>query len=350
MNDSQRAIGSPRKGRGRRFFLIFILIVVVWAVVGFLATIPVAGNHPYWRALRARPEDFGLKAENVSFSSTDGIPLKGWYIRSQGNSRGTLIIAHGINGNRSDMLSRGAFLVRDNYNTLLIDLRDHGESGGTYAGPGYMESRDILGALKYLQGRGEAGPIAVMGHSYGAVAGLYAASQSSDISAVISDSAFISFEDMVKRATTLLAKDPERSFWERLGLRLAGFQVTEWAVKPIYYLRTGAWLDGKKADSLVAISSIGMRPILFISGEKDEICPPQNAKRMYNAALSPEKRLLVVPNAEHDSTYSTAPQLYESTVVGFLQRALQRAAPVGESKICHTCEWRERNDPALARR
>jgi uncharacterized protein len=51
-----------------------------------------------------------------------------------------VIIAHGINGNRSDVLSHAAFLVRDNYNALLIDLRDHGESGGTYAGPGYTES------------------------------------------------------------------------------------------------------------------------------------------------------------------------------------------------------------------
>ena len=249
-----------------------------------------------------------------------------------------MIIAHGINGNRSDMLSRGAFLVRDGYNTLLIDLRDHGESGGTYAGPGYMESRDILGALKYLQNRGEAGPIAVMGHSYGAVAALYAASQSTDIAAVISDSAFISFEDMVSRATTLLAKDPERSFWERLGLRLAGFRITLWAVKPIYYLRTHVWLDGKKADALVAISRIGMRPILFISGEKDAICPPQNAKRMYDAALSPDKVLLIVPGAEHDTTFSTPPQLYESTVVDFLQSAFSAATLVGESKICQTCK------------
>ena len=338
MDDPPKATNSSRKSRARHLLLTFIAIIAVWAIAGFLATIPVAGNHPYWRMFRGRPEDFGLKAEDVSFSSTDGIPLKGWYIRSQGIARATVIIAHGINGNRSDMLSRAAFLVRDNYNTLLIDLRDHGESGGTYAGPGYMESRDILGALKYLQDRGEPGQIAIMGHSYGAVAALYAATQSPDIAAVIADGAFISFEDMVSRATTLLAKDPERSFWERLGLRLAGFRITLWAVKPIYYLRTHVWLDGKKADALVAISRIGMRPILFISGEKDEICPPQNAKRMYDAARSPEKLLLVVPNAEHDTTYSTNPQLYESTVVGFLEKALQRAALVGESRICQTCK------------
>ena len=222
------------------------------------------------------------------------------------------------------------FWVRDNYNTLLVDLRDHGESGGNYAGPGYMESRDILGALKYLQDRGPTGPIAAMGHSYGAVAALYAAAQSPDIAAVIADGACLSFEDMVSRATILLSKDPERSFWERLGLRLAGFRATEWAVKPIYYLRTGVWLSGREADSLVPISRMGMRPILFISGARDEICPSQNARLMYNAARSPQKRLLVIPNAEHDTTYQTAPQLYESTVKRFLEDALQRPAPPEE--------------------
>ena len=107
----------------------------------------------------------------------------------------------------------------------------------------------------------------------------------------------------MSRATILLSKDPERSFWERLGLRLAGFRATEWAVKPIYYLRTGVWLSGREADSLVPISRVGIRPILFISGERDEICPPQNARLMYNAAHSQQKRLLVIPNAEHDTTY-----------------------------------------------
>ena len=318
---NQRAGAIPsRRVSLWRALLIFASLFAVWAVVGFLATIPVAGEHPYWRTLRTHPSDFDLVAEDVSFSATDKIPLRGWYIRSAGAPVGTVIIAHGINGNRSDMLSRAAFLVRDGYDTLLIDLRDHGESGGTYAGPGYMESRDIVGALNYLRGRGVDGKIAVMGHSYGAVAALYAAAHSPGFAEVISDGAYISFEDMVSRATTLLAEDPERSFWERLGLRLAGFQVILEAVKPIYYLRTGIWLDGQKANALVAISRIGPRPILFIAGEDDKICPPRNAKRMYDAALSPEKVLLIVPHAEHDTTFSSAPHLYESTVISFLSK------------------------------
>lgn len=337
-DDDATAAAAQRRRAFRRIFYVLIAILCLWLVAGFVATIPVVGNRPYWRTFRGQPGKFGLQAENVSFSATDGIPLRGWWITAEGPSRGTVIVAHGINGNRSDMLPRAAFLVRDGYNALLIDLRDHGESGGTFAGPGYVESRDVIGALQYLRGRGVAGPLAAMGHSYGAVAALYATAHTPDIAAVICDSGFISFADMVKRSTTLLAEDPERSFWERMGLRVAGFRVTEWAVKPVYYLRTGLWLNDEEANSLAAIARIGQRPVLFIAGENDKICPPQNARRMYGASQSPAKRLLIVPHAEHDTTFSTDPKLYESTVMDFLQAAFQRAGAVGDSKICQTCK------------
>lgn len=315
---------AETKSRGLRILkrILFILLaaLLLWALVGFLATIPVVGEHPYWRTLRAQPKDFGLDAEDVSFLSLDGIRLTAWYIPAHPAARGTVIVAHGINGNRSDMLPRAAFLVKGGYNTLLLDLRGHGGSGGNYVGPGYMESLDILGAVSYLRKRGDQPQIFTMGHSYGAVAALFAASQSPYVAGVISDGAFISYDDMVKRATILLSEDPERSIWERIGLRLAGFRATEYAVLPIYYLRTGVWFNGRKADTLRAIARIGTRPILFIAGERDKICPPQNARIMYDAALSPFKDLLLVPNADHDSTFTAAPQEYESTVLSFLKK------------------------------
>ena len=306
----------------KRLAYVVLALVVVWSVVGYLATIPVVGNHPDWRKLRARPEEFGLKAEEVSFSSRDGILLRGWLIPAQGVARGTVILAHGIEGNRSDMLPRASFLVRDHYNTLLVDLRGHGESGGNYAGPGYLEAFDILAAVSYLTSGGGRTPIVALGHSYGAVAALYAAARSPEIAAVIAGSAFISFADMRSRATTLLANDPEMSFFARLGLRVADSRAAELAVLPIFYLRTGVWVDSRKANALEAIPRIGRRPILFIAGERDEICPPENARRMYDVALSPDRSLLIVPAATHDSPYASAPQLYESVVVQFLEKAI----------------------------
>jgi len=307
----------------RRVAYIVLAIVLVWILVGFLATTPVIGDHPFWRRLRARPVDFGLSSETVSFLSQDGIRLIAWYIPAQGTPQGTIILAHGIDGNRSDMLPRAWFLSRNHYNTLLVDLRAHGQSGGNYATPGYMESRDVLGALSYLRHtRNINGPIVAFGHSYGAVASLYAAAKSPDLAAVIADGAFISFENMMKRATILLAQDPERSRLDRVGLRLAGTTAAEWVVLPMYYFRTGVWPSAARSDVFRAIPRIE-RPILFIAGEDDEICPPGDTKLMYEAAQSVEKDLLIVPNAGHDATYATHPKLYEATVVAFLQQALK---------------------------
>jgi pimeloyl-ACP methyl ester carboxylesterase len=300
-----------------------VIVLGLWAIAGYLATVPVVGYHAFWREMRAEPDDFSLSADPAWFPAIDGVPLHGWFIPADGVAKGTLILAHGIDGNSSDMLPRAWFLVHSHYSVLLVDLRDHGKSGGNYASPGYMEARDILGALSYLRHvRHIRGPIAAFGHSYGAVACIFAAARSPDIAAVISDGTFISFVNMMHRATILLAQDPEASFLDRIGLRLAGTSLAEWLVLPVYYLRTGVWASNHRADVLRAIPRLGDRPILFIAGQFDEICPPQNAQIMYDAAFSPNKELFIVPGADHDSTYAKAPQLYQKTVVDFLGKAL----------------------------
>jgi uncharacterized protein len=299
---------------------IFLGVVILWAIVTFLVTTPVVGNHPGWRKVWVRPQDLGLKAQEVSFLSRDGIPLKAWFLPAQGASHGTIILVHGIDGNRSDMLPRAAFLVHGGYNVLDVDLRDHGGSGGNYASPGYLESRDILGAVSYLRRNGQMGPLVAMGHSYGAVAALWAATQSPDISAVIADSSYLSLDSMIRHATLVLSEDPQMSFWVRMGLHLAHIPDVSWTVLPMFYLRTGVWVNLAKTNTISAIRQIGSRPILFISGQLDPITSPEGTRRMYDAAISPEKMLLIVPGADHDSTYKTAPDLYGATVLRFLKK------------------------------
>jgi uncharacterized protein len=232
---------------------------------------------------------------------------------------GTIILAHGIDGDRSDMLPRAAFLVHDGYNVLDVDLRDHGGSGGNYASPGYLEARDILGAISYLRRNGQTGPFVAMGHSYGAVAALWAATQSADISAVIADSAYLSLGSMIRHATLVLSEDPQMSLLVRMGLHVAQIPDVEWIVLPMFYLRTGVWVNLAKTNTISAIREIGPRPILFISGQLDPITSPEGTRRMCDAAISPQKILLIIPDADHDATYRTAPQVYEATVLRFLK-------------------------------
>src|SRR3989441_6214779 len=164
-----------------RSLLILGLAALLWITLGWLATNPVVGNHQELRIMVAEPQDYGLQAQRVAFAATDGIPLVAWWLPARAEPEevhGTVILAHGGAGNRSHMLSRAAFLVRNAWNVLAVDLRMHGESGGEWMSPGYYEAQDLLGAATYTRDRGERGPIILLGHSSGAVASLHAAAQS----------------------------------------------------------------------------------------------------------------------------------------------------------------------------
>src|SRR3989442_14068672 len=189
--------------------------------------------------------------------------------------------------------------------------------------PGYYEAQALLGAPTYTRDRGERGPIILLGHSSGAVASLHAAVQSADVAAVIADGAFISPEAMMRGVANVVANDPNASIWRKLGVRLAASRTLQVAVVlPMYALRTGHRLQLERASAQSAILGLGARPVLFIAGERDSVVPPENARRMYGAAPSPLKRLLIIPGAEHNNTYRGNAPLYEAEVLAFLHTVL----------------------------
>ncbi len=184
---------------GRCLAATAAVVVLFYAVVGYVGSADMFGDHPRWRGMNRGPADFGLLSETVSFDSTDGIPLKAWWLPASGTPRAAVIIAHGIDHTRQVMLPRAAFLVHGGYDVLAIDLRGHGESGGSIVSPGLLEARDILGALRYIRSRGNNEPVALLGISYGAAASLIAAAESPEIAAVISDSSFLTGKDALGR-------------------------------------------------------------------------------------------------------------------------------------------------------
>jgi pimeloyl-ACP methyl ester carboxylesterase len=309
--------------------LALLASAAVLVAAGYLATMGVVGH--FAPSFRAVPADYGLKAEVISFQSVDGIDLKGWWIPTdQGAARGTVILAHGNGGNRSSMVSRAPFLVANGYNAFLIDLRAHGESAGNYGTPGYLEALDILGAVEAAKRRGQEGPFVALGHSYGARASLWAAARSKDLAAVVADSAFISIYDALKREVARVGSDPGASFGEKIGLRMANrLSESSWArsfMEWAYHLRTGVRFDVQSDDAMRAVAQIGERPILFIVGEGDRIAPPEDARRMYGAAQSPMKAMLVVPGADHNSTFKADPDLDKAKVLDFLDIVLRPRA------------------------
>ena len=182
-----------------------------------------------------------------------------------------------------------------------------------------------MGAVAYLRSHGERGPIVAFGYSYGAVAALHAAAQCADVDAVVADSAFISPDDVLKNVVQ--QKTIPLKF--RILLQLARLPLLDRSSDLMFRLRTGVKLDRDQASALAAVRRIRQQPILFISGEKDWLAPTENTRRMYQEAPTAHKALLVIPGASHDTTYSAARPLYESSVLDFLAQNVRRRDSLG---------------------
>jgi pimeloyl-ACP methyl ester carboxylesterase len=304
-------------GRLRRGLVVLTcLLLVFYAGVGYLATSPLIGENPRWRRIDKSPADFGLTGETISFHSQDDVSLKAWWLRADGKPRANVIVVHGIDHTRQAMLPRASFLVHGGYNVLAVDLRGHGESAAQYVSPGYLEARDVLGAVDYLRERGERQPVAVLGVSYGAAAALLAA-RSGAIAAVIADGVYPSGRHVLQNIRRHYFQDRKT----RLSLR-ALFLLTRVpgvlrAVALVYYARTGVYLGSDLVSVLPAASRLTI-PVLFISGTHDWIVPTEQTREVMSVLPGEHKSLVVIPHADHDTTFSTAPALYRNAVLAFL--------------------------------
>ena len=309
---------SKRSSRRWRWLAVPIaLLVLFYAVVGYFGSGLLIGDHPRWRGMNRGPKALGIQGEVVSFQATDGVPLKAWWLPAEGAPRATVILAHGVDHTRQVMLGRAAFLVHGGYNALALDLRGHGESGGRFVSPGLVETRDLLGAIQYVRSRGERGPIVLMGVSLGAEASLLTAAQSREGAAVVSDGAFTSGAEVFRNIQGYYAHDRSRSFLERHFWAIASFPGLVRSIVLAYYLRTGVYL-GSDFVSVLPVAGRITCPVLLISGERDWIVPTEDARTILAALPGGRNRLVTIPNAGHDTTFSKAPALYKESVVSFL--------------------------------
>jgi pimeloyl-ACP methyl ester carboxylesterase len=315
--------------------VILLVLAGLFGIGGYVGSDQAIGNKPEWRKMVHSPAEYSLSSETVTLQSTDGVPLKAWWLpappQNPGNRDMTeaaspevppavnVILAHGRDMNRSGMLPRAAFLIRHGYNVLDLDLRDHGESGGNYITPGYREAFDVMGGVVHIRARGERGPIVVLGYSYGAVAALHAAARCPDITAVIADSAFITPDDVLKN----VAHHEGIPLKYKIGIQMAQTPLLDRSADLFFRMRTGVELDRQKISAITAVRRIHDQSVLYISGQQDWLAPPQNARIMYEETPSAHKNFLLVPG-NHNTTYSGAPELYETNVLAFLSQYVSR--------------------------
>jgi alpha-beta hydrolase superfamily lysophospholipase len=299
-----------KKGRMIAFGLAVVLLVAAsFFIYNFIPQkvargLVQASGHP--RPLTKNPGQAGLKYQDVSFTTSDGITLKGWWIPAAVHpALGTVILTHGLFHNRDQVLTRAVFLQEAGYQVLAFDLRGHGESGASPLSGGFLESGDFLAASAFLtQKHWVQKPLVFFGFSLGAICALRAGAVQA-VDAVIADSPLPNVKSYVSRRT--------------LGApfsRLPGFLAR---CLQAYNSATGLSLEEKDLDLVPVIRQIQTVPVLLFSGEKDDLAVSGEVQKLFDQCPSPHRRLVFIPEAGHEQTYSQFPVIYEKAVLDFLK-------------------------------
>jgi uncharacterized protein len=261
------------------------------------------------------PASFKLPFEDVTFRAADGVTLKGWWVPAEG-ARGTVVLVHGLNRSRIEMVKKVPFLNGLGWNALLFDLRHHGESGGETTTMGDRERQDVH-AARVLAAARASGPIVYWGVSLGAAAATLAAADDPTVAGLVCDSSYRSLRDTVPHHLRLF-----RSFawWLRV--------VPVWPVsgEVLYWMGRRGHFDPAAVDVIGAATRLSGRPCLFVCNSGDRRMPQEIAFEL-KAAVGPRARVLVVPGESHGGAYRDGTEAYQSAVKGLLSEVAAEPAP-----------------------
>lgn len=298
--------GGKKMSIGIVVFLVFVSLVAAARLWQMGTTARDLLLYPARLPVTESPADFGLADwEPVSLTAADGIEIAGWYFPPDENGA-ALVMVHGFSANRTKMLAETAILTRHGYGALLIDLRNHGDSGGDVTTWGYDEWLDVQAGVNYLLSRPEVNPdkIGLMGKSMGSAAMVIAASRLPEVKAVVAMSTYAGFPDNL------------RSLTMRIGGR------PEWLAPLV--LRQMAWKTGRPLAEVRPVAEIGnyQGAILFMHGAHDEIVNPKHSQELFAAANEP-KFLYLQPDAGHINILASDPVEFENQLITFFDTYLQ---------------------------
>lgn len=274
--------------------------VVAAAIVANFVLFPLGFGYVITHVMRQTvPEPkLGADHENVSFRTSDGLELKGWYVPSR---NGAAVIAF---PGRSGPQAHTRMLVRHGYGVLLFDRRGEGESDGDSNLLGWGGDRDILGAIRFLEDRPDVDPARIggIGLSVGGELMLQTAAETDALAAVVSEGA------------------GTRSFSEQME-EFDGLQ--KWLLVPQMLTLTGAtavFSSTAPPPNLTDLAPKIEQP-LFVIWAPNGGNVEHMSKTYYALARGP-KQIWEMPTAKHVGGIYDRPAEYERRVVGFFDRTL----------------------------
>ena len=299
-------VGLVRMLRGWSRLLAVPAVYVVLQFVVLPVSIGVyAANAPPGSLGTADPGTYGLRYRTVSFTTSDGVALAGWYTPSTNGA--AVVVVPGAGSTRSTVLRQGAVLARSGYGVLFMDNRGHGTSGGTAMDFGWWGQRDLAAAVTYLEHRDDvrAGRIGILGESMGGEEAIGAIGSDPRVRAVVAEGVTGgTFADTSWRGDSLEALVSRADSW-------------------ISYAVAGLLSSAPQPPSLRAsLRAAAPRPALLVEG-RGEAAPG----RYFRSAAPGSVQLLDLPDSPHTGGLRAHPVVWERHVERFFARDLLGPVP-----------------------
>jgi uncharacterized protein len=267
----------PRPERRRRRRITWIaggLIAALAIFLGVLAAIPPLVTNPMVDAHVAfdrvwAADDYGLTSERVSLTTSDGIDVVAHLVPVEAPKAVAVFLSGTHSPSVTAFFGHAAMLRDQGYASLLLEMRAHGESGGTRIALGFEEPRDVLVAVAFLRAHPDFRevPIVAYGLSLGGATAINAAGLTPEIAAVVSLSAFSSWDGVF--VDNMGAPEPLATL-QRAFVRL--------------YTGLKYGFDLRHVVPTTQIVNLGDRPALLVHSRGDTQVPFASFERLAAAA------------------------------------------------------------------
>ena len=251
--------------------LAVLFVVAIWATVLWVQ--PRMAFFPS-RGVQRTPQAAGLEHQDLRISTSDGVTLHGWWMEHP-SPRAQVIYWHGNGGNLALWLDVFADIRRRGFSILAVDYRGYGASEGRPTEKGiYLDAEATIAHFNQHLRRDGVRAI-YWGRSLGSVVASYGASKSPP-DVLILESAF-------PDARSIFASNP-------LLLALSVFAT--------YRFPTSHYLESYRG------------PLLVVHGDADTLIPFTGGQKVFDRAVSPQKRFITLIGADHNEMYARRPDYW----------------------------------------
>jgi uncharacterized protein len=282
-------------------------------------------------------------AEDVVFTTSDGIQLSGCYLHQRAqHRRGVILFGLEFGSNRWAAVPYAEKLRDAGYDVFAYEPRNQGDSeiDPSYKPLQWVTDKDVLdgrAALDYLKDRPDANAhgIGLFGISKGGSVGLMLAAEDPAIRCIVTDGAFATYTTVV----------PYMRRWVSI---YSAHKRIQKLVPDFFYGSIGLVAMNRVAKSRGVrfpwVESAVRRlkvPLLMIHGQADTYIKPEMAETLRAICHSAGSDIWIVPNAKHNQAPHVEPEKYPAKLVAFFetylgssssQESSQTLAPVAATR------------------